>query len=78
MISVYLLLDCNLPETSSIPTHVWLAGTSALDDWTRWGIYALWSYLIVLASRSSHEKYVLINTGQLQPNQGRCQADSQG
>ncbi len=31
-----------------------LAGTSALDDWARWGIYALWSYLIVLASRSSH------------------------
>ena len=28
----------NLPETSSIPTPVWLAGTSALDDWARWGI----------------------------------------
>ena len=26
----------------------------------------------------SHGKYVLINTGQLQPNQGWCQADSQG
>ena len=44
----------NLPETSSIPMPVWLAGTSALDDWAHWGIYALWSYLIVLASRSSH------------------------
>lgn len=26
-----------------------LVGTSALDDWARWGICVLWSYL-----RSSH------------------------